>query len=172
MSTPFTRAVIKDAFIRHPLWATCTCTNEYVTISLGNLTHLLFIKFRLFYLHISNPCLTPGIYPAGNHIYPCHSAVPHLPVFLLCVLFWMKRYVSQWTQLVLKPRRPLLLLVRSSEGTTCLEMCPLGMHDIFKERSEERLISQCNVRLMGSYLVTDLLAWKLSPKKKKFLLML
>lgn len=59
---------------------------------------------------------------------------------------------------MLKPTRPLLLLVRSSEVTTHLEMGTLGIRDIFKERSEERPISQCNVGLMGSYLVTDLLA--------------
>lgn len=59
---------------------------------------------------------------------------------------------------MLKPTGPLLLLVRSSEVTTRLEMGTLGIHDIFKERSEERPISQCDVGLMGSYSVTDLLA--------------
>ena len=50
-------------------------TNEYVTISLGNLAHLSFIKFHLFSPRICNPCLSPGIYPAGDHTAGDHTAL-------------------------------------------------------------------------------------------------
>lgn len=72
----------------------CTYINKYVTISRGSLTHLLFIKFSLFDRHISDPCVTPGVYPPAIAL-TLSLLLPLSLLFLLRVLLCVKGYVRQ-----------------------------------------------------------------------------